>query len=105
MELSCGGRDGGWRRIAKIDNGDSYPNGWRQISSPTKACRARSDAAGCYSAYFNYQYKLSYRHSCGKVVEYQQEIMDGFHAFNYTTYPTKANNGAYVDGISLMYLW
>ena len=106
MELSCGGRDGGWMRIAKIDNGDSCPNEWRQISSPVKACRAKSDAAGCHSAYFNNQHKLPYQHVCGKVVGYQKGTPDAFYALRYTmaTYPyNKAINGAYVDGISLTY--
>ena len=95
-----------WKRwrIAKIDNGDSCPNEWRQISSPVKACRAKSDAAGCYSAYFNNQHKLPYQHVCSKVVGYQKGTPDAFYAFRYTTYPyNKAINGAYVDGISLTY--
>ena len=97
MELSCGGRDGGWMRIAKIDNGDSCPTGWRQILSPVKACRANSDAAGCYSVYFNNQHKLPFQHVCGKVVGYQKGTPDGFRV------PTKSINDAYVDGVSLTY--
>ena len=102
MELSCGGRDGGWMRIANIQNGDSCPNGWKQILSPAKACRANSDAAGCYSAFFSSN-KLSYQHICGKVVGYQKGTPDGYSAFGYTTYPSKAIDGPYVDGVSLTY--
>ena len=81
MELSCGGRDGGWMRIANIQNGGSCPNGWKQILSPAKACRANSDAAGCYSAFFSSN-KLSYQHICGKVVGYQKAPqMDTEHLF------------------------
>ena len=53
MELSCGGRDGGWMRIGNIDNDDTCPNSWQQISSPVKACKANSDNLGCYSASFD----------------------------------------------------
>ena len=102
MELSCGGRDGGWMRIAKIQNGDSCPNEWKQILSPAKACRANSDAAGCYSAFFSSN-KLSYQHICGKVVGYQKGTTDAFTASSYTTYPSKAIDGPYVDGVSLTY--
>ena len=103
MELSCGGRGGGWMRIANIDNGNNCSTGWKQITSPVRACRANSDAAGCYSAYFNDQHKLPFQHVCGKVVGYQKGTSDAFYAFNYNTYPTKAINGPYVDGISLTY--
>ena len=90
-------------RIANIDNGDNCPTGWRQITSPVKACRAKSDEAGCHSAYFNNQHKLPFQHVCGKVVGYQRGTPDAFYAFAYTTYPTKAINGPYVDGVSLTY--
>ena len=102
MELSCGGRDGGWMRIANIQNGDSCPNGWKQILSPAKACRANSDAVGCYSAYFSNK-KFSYQHICGKVVGYQKGTPDGYYTSSYTTYPSKAIDGPYIDGVSLTY--
>ena len=102
MELSCGGRDGGWMRIANIKNGDSCPAGWSQISSPVRACRAKSDTAGCYPAYFNNS-KLSYQHVCGKVIGYQKGTPAAFVANYYTTYPSKAIDGPYVDGVSLTY--
>ena len=102
MELSCGGRDGGWMRIANIQNGDSCPNGWKQILSPAKACRANNDTAGCYSAFFSSN-KFSYQHICGKVVGYQRGTTDGYNVDAYTTYPSKAIDGPYVDGVSLTY--
>ena len=89
-------------RIASIQNGDICPNGWKQILSPARACRANSDAAGCYSAYFSNN-KFSYQHICGKVVGYQKGTPDGFRATAYTTYPSKAIDGPYVDGVSLTY--
>ena len=90
-------------RIAKIDNGNSCPTGWSQILSPVKACRGTSDAAGCYSAHFNNQHKLTFQHVCGKVVGYQKGTPDAFDTFDYNTYPSKAIDGPYVDGVSLTY--
>ena len=53
MNLECG-REKGWIRIAviKVAGGDNCLPGWKKIASPTKACKAPSDAAGCYSAHF-----------------------------------------------------
>lgn len=102
MELSCGGRDGGWMRIANIENGNSCPTGWKQMLSPVKACRAISDNPGCYSAHFDNS-KFSYQHICGKVIGYQKGTPDAYAAFAYTTYPSKAIDGPYVDGVSLTY--
>ena len=102
MELSCGGRDGGWMRIGNIENGNTCPSPWKQMSSPVKACRANSDKAGCYSASFS-NTELSYQHICGKVVGYQKGTTDGYNVFAYTTYPSKAIDSPYVDGISLTY--
>ena len=104
MELSCGGRDGGWMRIANIQNGDSCPNGWKQILSPAKACRANSDAAGCHSAFFSNN-NLSYQHICGKVVRYQKGTTDAFTASSYTTYPSKAIDGPYHSKIMHIILY
>ena len=102
MELSCGGRDGGWMRIANVQNGDSCPSGWKQMLSPVKACRAISNNPGCYSTYFDNR-QFSYQHICGKVVGYQKGTSDAFYSLSYTTYPSKAIDGPYVDGISLTY--
>ena len=99
MELSCGGRDGGWMRIGSIKNGDSCPLGWVQMTSPVKACRANSNKAGCYPAYFN-NTNLPYQHICGKVVGYQEGTPDAFNAFRY---PSKSIDVPYVDGVSFTY--
>ena len=64
--------------------------------SPAKAFRAKSDAAGCYSAYFSNK-KFSYQHICGKVVGYQKGTPDGYYTFAYTTYPSKAIDGPWVS--------
>ena len=48
MSPECGGEKI-WMRIANINatGGDSCPNGWKKITSPTKACKAPRDDAGC----------------------------------------------------------
>jgi len=102
MELLCGGRDGGWMRIANINNGNSCPTNWKKISSPVPACRAINDNAGCYSTYFDNN-KFPYQHVCGKVIGYQKGTPDGYSAFAYNKYPNKDIDGPYVDGISLTY--
>ena len=96
MSLECGGEKG-WMRIANINaaRGDSCPNGWRRITIPTKACRAPSDNAGCYSAHFT-TYNIPYSRVCGMVVGYQKGSTDGFSS-------TQSINGPYVDGVSITY--
>ena len=73
MELSCGGRDGGWMRIGNIKDGDTCPNAWKQLSSPVQACRANSDNAGCYPALFNNS-EFFYQHICGRVLGIKKEL-------------------------------
>ena len=96
MQLSCGSKEGGWMRIADITNGDKCPTGWRQITSPVRACRGTTDSAGCFSASFSNN-DIPYQHVCGKVVGYQKGTMDGFRTI------AKDIDGYYVDGISLTY--
>ena len=100
MSLECGGEKG-WMRIANINaaGGDSCPNGWKKITSPTKACRAPSDNAGCYSAHFT-TYNIPYSRVCGMVVGYQKGSTDGFASYHYSS---QSINGPYVDGISITY--
>lgn len=102
MQLSCGGKEGGWMKIASIVNGDVCPSGWTQITSPVKACRATSSNSGCYPVTFTNN-GIPYQHVCGKVVGYQKGTPDGFYAFGYNSYPSKAIDGPYVDGVSLTY--
>ena len=102
MELTCGGKEGGWMRIGYINNGDQCPAGWKQTASPVKACRSSDGSAGCFSAVFNNN-GIPYQHVCGKVVGYQKGTPDGFNTFAYKTYPSKAIDGPYVDGVSITY--
>ena len=78
MSLECGGEKG-WMRIANINatGGDNCPRGWRKITSPTRACRASSDNAGCYSAHFT-TYNIPYSRVCGMVVGYQNRMHFAF---------------------------
>ena len=99
MNLECGGEKG-WMRIADINpaGGDSCPSGWRKITSPTKACRAPSDNAGCYSAHFS-TYNIAYSRVCGMVVGYQKGTTDGFQP----SIHKNSINRPYLDGISITY--
>ena len=100
MNLECGGEKG-WMKIANINaaGGDSCPNGWKKITSPTKACRAPSDSAGCYSAHFT-TYNIPYSRVCGMAMGYQKGTTDGFASYQYSA---RSINDPYVDGISITY--
>ena len=98
MKHECGGEKG-WMRIAHITNGDNCPSGWRKITSPTKACRAPTDNAGCYSAHFT-TYNIPYSRVCGMVVGIQKGTTDGFASLHYSS---RSINGPYVDGVSITY--
>ena len=86
--------------IADIDvaGGDNCPNGWMRIINPS-ACRASSDAAGCYSAHFT-TYHIPYSRVCAVVVGYQKGSADMFATVQYTS---RSINGPYVDGVSITY--
>ena len=100
MILECGGEKG-WMRIANINaaGGDSCPSGWRKITSPTKACRAPSNNAGCYSTHFT-TYNAPYSRVCGMVVGYQKGSTDAFAVVNFST---RLIDDPYVDGVSITY--
>ena len=87
-------------RIANINaaGGDSCPTGWRKITSPTRACRAPSDNAGCYSAHFT-TYNIPYSRVCGMVVGYQKGTTDAFYALARKTLIDEP----YLDGVSITY--
>ena len=99
MSLECGGEKG-WMKIANINaaGGDSCPSGWKKITSPTKACRAPHDKAGCYSAHFT-TYNVPYSRVCGMVVGYQKGSTDGFASLVRKT----SINDPYLDGVSITY--
>ena len=99
MNLECGGEKG-WMRIADINaaDGDSCPSGWRKITSPTIACRAPNNNAGCHSAYFS-TYNVPYNRVCGMVVGYQKGSTDGFQA----SIRKNSINRPYLDGVSITY--
>jgi len=95
MELVCGGKEGGWMRIAHIDNGQNCPMKWQQITSPVRACRFNSFNPGCVSNLFTNN-GVRYNNICGKVVGYQKGTPDGF-------YVGKSIDEIYADGILLTY--
>ena len=99
MSLECGGEKG-WMRIANINaaGGDNCPNGWKKTTSPTKACRAHSNSAGCYSTHFT-TYNIPYSRVCGMVVGIQKGSTDAFSSFIRKT----SINDPYLDGVSITY--
>ena len=100
MSLQCGGEKG-WMKIADVNaaGSDSCPSGWRKITSPTRACRAPSHDAGCYSAHF-ITYNIPYSRVCGMVVGYQKGAPDGFYSI---MRKRKSINDPYLDGVSITY--
>ena len=74
-------------------------SGWKKITSPTKACKAPSDNAGCYSTHFT-TYNIPYSRVCGTVVGIQKGTTDGFASSHYSS---QSINGPYVDGVSITY--
>ena len=98
MNLKCGGEKG-WMRVVKINvaAGDNCPSGWRKITTPTKACKAPSSKAGCYSAQFA-THSVPYSRVCGMVIGYQKGTTDAFHRGGEVSI-----NRPYLDGISITY--
>ena len=100
MNLQCGGEKG-WMRVIKfnITDGDSCPgSAWRKITTPTKACRAAVDDAGCYSVYFT-THTVPYSRVCGMVIGYQKGTTEAFH-------PGQGDvsiDSHYLDGVSITY--
>jgi len=98
MELSCGGKDGGWMRIGYINNGEVCPIGWNQTATPEKACRTSNNLAGCYPVVFNNE--IPYQHVCGKLVGYAKGTPDAYLGY---AFPERDFDGPYVDGVSITY--
>jgi len=102
MYLTCGDMQGGWRKIADIQNGENCPDTWQQITMPgtsKKVCRSKSDAAGMYSAFFptsNKSCMLGFQHFCGKAIGYQKGSDDGFERGGQIDW-------VYLDGVSITY--
>ena len=103
VELSCGGIRGSWMRIAKDDTtqGDDYPDGWKNITSPALLCRVSLDGPGCYSVYFSNN-NIDYISICGKVLGYQSTSADTLAAYNLLD---NTIDSPYLDGISITHVW
>ena len=108
MGLECGGRKGGWMRIADLDTGrgDSCPSGWFSITSPLAACRSATLMSGCCSTKFSVN-GVGYDKICGQARGYQVDSTDAFgghprrssDSFLYEY--IKDIDDAYVDGLSI----
>ena len=106
MELECGGKKGGWMRIANLDTskGDDCPSGWVKIITPSpealEVCRGSNDNAGCYQVVYP-THGLNYSRICGMSKGYQKGTPDAFVAFELFNKRTTINQ-AYVDGLSIV---
>ena len=100
--INCGG-EGGWIRVAYVNMtqpGATCPQGLEQKSiDGSLYCGSKfSSGRGCRSAFLNTT--DSYQQVCGRVVGYQYGHP---YAFNSYIISTTDINGAFFDGISLMY--
>ena len=102
MTRSCGGVTGGWMRVAYLDMTNSShqcPSGLSQrTDSGVRSCAASSDLATCSSVLYR-SHAIQYSQLCGKIIAYQANSMDGFHAI--TSARVARIDFNYVDGVSL----
>ena len=102
MYMTCGDIQGGWRKIADIQDGENCPPSWKSLTIPgpsRKVCRAGEDTAGVYSATYSTDANCTgFQHFCGKVVGIQKGSTDGFGNVG-----GKQIDDAYLDGVSITY--
>ena len=91
---------GGWMRVAYLNmtnNVTTCPPGFRQISSPKRACGRTQQSAGCSSATFS-AHGIAYSKVCGRIIGYQ----DGSPSGSYTPYyGGNSIEGPYLEGVSV----
>ena len=109
MTRVCGGRDGGWMRVAELDmtnSGSQCPSGLRERVHPGQrlcepAVGGGRTSAYCSSTFFEIQ-NVRYEQVCGKIIAYQFGSTESF-GMNVGTGPTEDIDSMYVDGVSLTY--
>lgn len=96
MDVTCGGIEGGWRRIAYLNMSDpthNCPNeDFTTIDEPIRLCG--SDSNGCIGTTYSTG-NIEYTRVCGRVVGYQSGKPVAFHNSLYGIY------GPYVEGVSI----
>ena len=105
MNRVCGGRDGGWMRVAELDmrnSSNQCPSGLRERVHPGhRLCGLDIDDGGCSTVLFE-MHNIKYEQVCGKIIAYQFGSTDSF-GMNVGTGPTEGIDSMYVDGVSLTY--
>ena len=100
MNRVCGGRDGGWIRVAELDmrnSGSQCPSGLRERVHPGhRLCGLDIDDGGCSTVLFE-MHNISYEQVCGRIIAYQFGSTDSFGITH------EGIDSLYVEGISLTY--
>ena len=95
---------GGWMRVAYLDmtnNLTTCPPGFRQISSPKRACGRTQQSAGCSSVSFS-PHSTAYSKVCGRIIGYQDGSPSGFTTTRYpSNYAGSSIEGPYLEGVSV----
>ena len=103
MNRVCGGLDGGWMRVVKLDmrsNSSQCPSGLRERVHPgQKLCGMDIDGGGCSHVFF--QVHIRFSEVCGKIVAFQKGSPDSFGLHPPPIAITIDEE--YLDGISLTY--
>ena len=99
MTRRCNSTEG-WMRVAYLDmtnNLTTCPPGFRQITSPKRACGRTQQSAGCSSVTFS-AHGTAYSKICGRIIGYQDGSPSGF----YTSYYAGSSiEGPYLEGVSV----
>ena len=94
-----------WMRVANLDMTDTNqrcPSGFRFVSrtrSPLRTCgRITNSGYGCSSTTFPV-HGVAYSHVCGRVIAYQDGLVDAFR--EYASNPPQTIDSVFVDGVIL----
>ena len=97
MDPESLGLGSGWILIALVDANNICPEGWdRAYVNEKYFCQATSNAAGCYSAYFDIPSGTSFNKITGFIYGYQKGTTDDFEGSQHILIVH-----SYVDGVSI----
>lgn len=97
MDVTCGGVEGGWRRVGILDMTDSTqdcPSEFTEITTDDGKRLCGGDSNGCFSVTFDTK-GIEYNSVCGRVIAYQSGHPGAFHNSWYGVW------GPYVEGVSI----
>ena len=100
-DLTCGGKDGGWMRVANVqmnDTSHTCPEGLVETEQQSqRLCTKGLFYLGCSSAAIDV-YGVEYSRVCGRIIGYQFGSPDSFYRY----YSQQVSiDSYYVDGVSL----